>query len=330
MSDDEDNPYKDKRPRVEDPKADSRSWFHTVGMGNFYLRKEQFPPATLSFMRSNGFFLHDSSEKVDGVQYHLTHLCQDKSPLLLEAGPLNLVFLNDYISWSGGDLRNDKVLMEGGAVVGTSFRDSNRALRDRLDSLGITGREADAEIIRMFRSDEVVRNENPCSLRINWSRQPDPERQFFLNGELILPREAGYWRVTFPRIKDVPLPLEPEWKEALAREAFSYRFYPSTGNLFFSNTVGAKHGLPPTAKHLGLPKLDLGSRAQPNQEIVPNPCTDCAKHRDEIASLQNLVASLLAKKKTNGSFSFPSGVTRFTSEGDEFAFQYKGKVVVKK
>merc|ERR1712141_543840 len=156
-SDEEDSPYRDKRPRVEDPEAHTRFWFHTVGMGNVYMRKEQFPPATLSFMRRNGYFIHDSSEKVNDTRYHLTHFCQDKTPLLLEAGTLNLVFLNDYISWSGGDIATDKVLMEGGTVVGTAFRDSNAALRDWLDELGITGHAADAEIVRMFRSDQIVR-----------------------------------------------------------------------------------------------------------------------------------------------------------------------------
>jgi len=324
------SPYADKRPRVLDEEAADRSWFHTIGFGKTYLRGS-VSTASLSFIKKNGYFLHESKEKSKDSTLYLTHFCQDKKPLLLEAGPLNLVFLNDYIAWSGGNMATDKVLMDGGVAIGSAFRDFNPKVREWLEELGIKDEAADAEVIRMFRSDQVVENLRPDSLRINFSKQPGKEKDFLVDDMIKLPEYAGYWRLSFPRIKDVPTPMPLKWKTALDEKRFSYKFYPSNGNLFFSNTLGAKYGLPPTAKHLGLPKLDVGREPQESQDVLPDGCcSDCQKHKEEIKALQNLVTDLLARKKTMGAFSFPAGVTKFTAEGSDFAFQYRGKVVVKK
>jgi hypothetical protein len=334
----EESPFRDKRPRVLDPDAVTQPWFHTVGMGKNYLRGE-IPAQTTGFMRRNGFFFHDATEKSrdGGTKIFLSHLCQDRKPLLLEAGPLNLVFMNDYISWSIGKetLGADKVLTDTGTAIGDAFRDFGPEVREWLGGLGIGGESANAEIIRMFRSDQVVQNARPASLRINYSKMPDPEEKFLeLSPEgsqnILLPSFAGYWRVSFPRIHDVPTPVPAIWRTALSEAKFSYRFFPASGDLFFSNTLGAKYGLPPTAKHMGLPKLTEGSEFQNRQCAVADSCSDCTKHKEEIADQHKLIIELLSKKKSMGSFTFPAGITKFAAEGVEFTFQYKGKVYVKK
>jgi hypothetical protein len=102
-----------------------------------------------------------------------------------------------------------------------------------------------------FSSDNKVKTDEPWSIR-PVHRLPMSVGEFSFTD---LPDWAGYWKV--PLTTDQVNPLYRNWKLALDQQGFSYHFNPWKPELYFSNSLASAEGLPPNAKLLGLPKLEL-------------------------------------------------------------------------
>jgi len=185
---------------------------------------------------------------------------------VLTFGSVNSVFLNDYAQYSLGasnltgypvefDLSRDK--------AGKLGNYSPHVVR-HFKELDVTPAQADPSVVSFFQSDEVVINPKPGSIYIYERKQADNAEDFCTfdeNGrmQVVLPDEPGYWKVELgaPTGAGGTNSTYRLWDKALSKRGFSYRFFISTGHLYFSNTKGAAFGLPPRAKHMRWEKLKL-------------------------------------------------------------------------
>jgi len=274
-------------------------------------------------MRRLGLFLHTSNSPASR-----SFLCHDPSPVLLEAGALNVEFINHYVSWSAGKRLTALCFADGRTPTYTSY---STRLSEYLTGLCLEGDQRQAEIHRIFRSDEVKQNTDSVrdSLYVAYGRRTVPLEDFQpqAEGGVTLPTTAGYWKVRFQGSGVVPLPLK--WKTSLLKKGFSYAYFPEQGVLFFSNTLAAYYGIPPNAKHLGMQKLNV-KREDVTVEAEECPhCFECDNKDKQIEALELLVQNMLEKRLGPGAFTFPAGIKGFSRENREMTFSYRGKVHVR-
>jgi len=191
----------------------------------------------------------------------------------LTFGTINSVFLNDFAQYSLGasNLTGYPVEFDQSRDKAGKLGNFSPLVAKHFKELDVTPAQADPSVVSFFQSDEVVNNPNPGSIYIYTRKQADNVEDFCIfddNGRLqiVLPDEPGYWKVELgaPTGAGGTNSSYRLWEKALVQRGFSFRFFISTGHLYFSNTKGAAFGLPPRAKHMRWEKLKL----------LPVPCEE--------------------------------------------------------
>jgi len=190
-------------------------------------------------------------------------------------GPFDAVFINDMVEKALGfdHLTGFPVNFDYGKGHAGRLGNFSSIAAEHFRKLNVTPAQSDPTVVRYFKSDEVVKNDFPGSIYIFPGKTLDRLEEFqHISDEgvltITLPKEPGYWRVdigTMTAGGKKPSTLQL-WESRLAKAKYSYRYLSNIGHLFFSNTKGAKFGLPPTARHMRWEPLNLNETVEP--EIV--------------------------------------------------------------
>jgi len=195
-------------------------------------------------------------------------------------GVFDAVFINDMVEKALGSshLTGFPVKFDYGKGHAGKLGNYSQVAAEHFRKLNVTPAQSDPSVVRLFKSDKVVRNENPETILIVPSKEVDDLALFqsiddFGTLQISLPTEPGYWRVDIGQPTgsgNKPSTLQL-WEKQLGKAKFSYKYIPTIGHLFFANTEGAKFGLPPTATHMRWPPLQLNDAVDPDPEPLAEP-----------------------------------------------------------
>jgi len=224
-------------------------------------------------LNSKGFHLHHKPGM--GV-----HLSKGDLNYHINFGAVDAVFINDMVERALGyeHLTGFPVKFSAGNMHAGKLGNYSQALVEHFKALNVTPAQADPLVVKYFKSDEVVRNPDHGTIYIADGKEVDDLstfQGFSDEGRLVidLPTEPGYWRVDIgqPTRRGTKPSTLSAWEKALNKAKFSYKYVPSIGHLFFSNTKGAKFGLPPTAHHMRWTPLKLRDTETGPEESLPPP-----------------------------------------------------------
>lgn len=172
----------------------------------------------------------------------------------LNMGIFNLFFLMDWVEYSlGQDVDKMKPLQvnQGKLDVGEKFVLNVPMDRDK---------EMFGDLYELYRSNNRAEIPNQAPLwKCSQAKGEEADRYFCSAGGQVwvnLPDCTGYWKVKFD-LRHYLAGMVSLFVWTLKDQGFSYRFESSRMVLYFSNSIGASMGLPPTAEHLGMGELDL-------------------------------------------------------------------------
>lgn len=236
---------------------------------------EEYYTSIPEVLKSRGYNLHHT--KGEGV-----HLCKGKLDYHVNFGAFDAVFINDMVERSLGyeHLTGFPVKFSATSLHAGRLANFSTQTVEHFKKLNVTPAQADPMAVRFFKSDEVVENLDHGSIYITERKEVDDLgafQSFSDEGKLIidLPTEPGYWRLDIgPTTNRGNKPSTLlMWEKVLIKAKFSFKYVPSLGHLFFSNTQGAKFGLPPTAHHMRWKPLLLRD-PEVEEEVIPLPPDD--------------------------------------------------------
>jgi hypothetical protein len=172
----------------------------------------------------------------------------------LDMGIFNLFFLMDWVEYSlGQDVDQMKPLQvnQGKLEVGEKYVLNIPLARDE---------EMFGDLYDLYRSNNRAQMPNQAPLwKCSQAKGEDPDLYIRYSGCQMwvdLPDCTGYWKVAFD-LRHLIAGMVSLFVWTLKDQGFSYRFESSRKTLYFSNSIGASLGLPPTAEHLGMEELEL-------------------------------------------------------------------------
>lgn len=234
---------------------------------------EEYYTSIPEVLSSKGFNLHH-------VPGNGVYLSKGSVNYHVDFGVFDAIFINDMVERSLGfrHLTGFPVKFDAGKEHAGKLGNYSPFALEHFRRLNVTAAQSDPMVVKMFKSDVMVKNENPDSLLILPSKVLDDLGEFQTfddegSPKIDLPTRPGYWRVdigqpTASGAKPSTLQL---WEKKLRLYRFSFKYVPSIGHLYFANTEGAKFGLPPNAAHLRWPLLDLREPEEETPEAPEEP-----------------------------------------------------------